>query len=43
MRRIGQPAVGKCVRHQQVAEFVVNAGDRNVQPRQGEQANSDYG
>ena len=41
VRRIGEAAVGERVGHQQVAEFVVNAGNRDGQQRQDRNSNDD--
>jgi len=41
MRRICQPPVRECVAHQQVAEFVMDAGDWNWKCGQQQEAKSD--
>src|SRR5258708_11560620 len=43
MRWIGQAPVREGITHQQVTEFVVNAGDRNMKKRKREKTNNDYG
>src|SRR5260221_12720129 len=43
MRRIGQAAVRKGISHQQVAEFVMNTGNRQVKKRKSEKAKSNDG
>src|SRR5258705_8490352 len=43
MWRIGQTSVREGITHQQVAEFVVNARDRNMKKRKSEKTKNDYG
>src|SRR5260370_28165665 len=42
MRWIGQAPVREGITHQQVTEFVVNAGDRNMKKRKREKTNNHH-
>ena len=41
MRGIGETSLGEGIGHQQVAVFIVNAGDRDVQEREHRESNGD--
>ena len=41
MRRIGETSMGEGIAHQEVAVFIVNAGDRDTKERKDGESNGD--